>query len=91
MLLDFLNHSSRFSRDATTSKLHNHMLIQSWKHFIIDKIKYYCNTLVLTLFALNVYDVYNVIDRGVELKEKAPTSIWLCHVSAIEIVADGIS
>ena len=50
-----------------------------------------CNTPVLTPFALNVYDVYNVIDRGVELKAKAPPSIWLCHVSAIEIIADGIS
>ena len=26
-----------------------------------------CNTLVLTLFALNVYDVYIVINHGVEL------------------------
>ena len=51
----------------------------------------YCNTLVLTPFALNVDDVYIVIDRGVELKAKAPPSIWLCHVPAIEIVADGIS
>ena len=49
-----------------------------------------CNTPVLTLFALNVYDVYNVIDHGVELKAKDPPSIWLCHVSAIEIIADGI-
>ena len=34
-----------------------------------------CNTLVLTPFALNVYDVYIVINRGVELKAKAPPSI----------------
>ena len=50
-----------------------------------------CNTPVLTPFVLGVYDVYIVIDHGVELKEKAPPSIWLCHVSAIEIVANGIS
>ena len=34
-----------------------------------------CNTLVLTPFALNVYDVYIVINLGVELKAKAPPSI----------------
>ena len=34
---------------------------------------YICNTLVLTPFALNVYDVYIVINRGVELKAKSPT------------------
>ena len=34
-----------------------------------------CNTLVLTSFALNVYDVYIVIDHGVELKAKYPPSI----------------
>ena len=50
-----------------------------------------CNTPVLTPFALNVHDAYIVINRGVELKAKAPPSIWLCYVSAIEIVADGIS
>ena len=33
-----------------------------------------CNTLVLTPFALNVYDVYIVINHGVELKaKKIPT------------------
>ena len=37
------------------------------------------NTPVLTLFALNVDDVYIVINRGVELKEKAPPLIWLCY------------
>ena len=37
-----------------------------------------------------VCDVYIVINRGVELKAKAPPSIWLCYVSAIEIVVDGI-
>ena len=50
-----------------------------------------CNTPVLTPFALNVYDVYIVINRGVEVKAKAPPSIWLFYVSAIEIVVDGIS
>ena len=45
----------------------------------------------MTPFALGIYDVYIVIDRGVELKAKAPPSIWLCHVLAIEIVVDGIS
>ena len=34
-----------------------------------------CNTPVLTPFALNVYDVYILINRGVEIKEKAPPSI----------------
>ena len=33
------------------------------------------NALVLTPFALNVYDVYIVINHGVELKAKAPSSI----------------
>ena len=38
-----------------------------------------CNTPVLTLFALNVYDVYIVINHGVELKAKAsPWIIVLC-------------
>ena len=49
----------------------------------------WCNTPVLTPFALNVYDVYIVINRGVELKAKSPPSIWLFYVSTIEIVADG--
>ena len=49
------------------------------------------NTPVLTPFALNVYDVYIVINRGVELKAKALPSIWLCYVLAIGIVANGIS
>jgi len=34
-----------------------------------------CNISVLTPFALNVYDVYIVINHGVELKVKAPPSI----------------
>ena len=51
----------------------------------------HCNTLVLAPFALKVHDVYIVINHGVELKEKAPPSIWLCYVSAIGIVDDGIS
>ena len=50
-----------------------------------------CNTLVLTPFALKVYDVYIVINHGAELKEKSPPSIWLCYVSAIGIIADGIT
>ena len=50
-----------------------------------------CNTPVLTPLALNVYYVYIVINHGVELKEKPPPSIWLCYVSVIEIIADGIS
>ena len=37
-----------------------------------------CNTLVLIPLALNIHDVYSTINRGVELKEKAPPSIWLC-------------
>ena len=37
-----------------------------------------CNSPVLTLFALKVHDVYNVINRGEELKEKAPPSFWFC-------------
>ena len=62
-------------------------------HNIIEEITKHniCNTLVLTPFSLNVYDVYIVINHGVELKAKAPPSIWLCYVSAIEIVADGTS
>ena len=42
-------------------------------------------------FALSLHDVYIVINHGVELKAKSPPSIWLCYVSVIEIVADGIS
>ena len=49
-----------------------------------------CNTPVLTLFALNVYDVYIVINRGVELKAKSPPSIWLFYFSVIEVVLNGI-
>ena len=49
-----------------------------------------CNTSVLTPFALNVCDVYILINHGVELKAKSPPSIWLCYVSANEIVTDGI-
>ena len=37
---------------------------------------YSCNTLVLTPFALNVYDVYIAINRGVKLKEKGPPLIY---------------
>ena len=51
----------------------------------------FCNTPVLTPFALNIYDVYIVINRGVELKGKAPPLIWLCYVSAIGIIVGGIS
>ena len=40
---------------------------------------------------LKVHDVYIVINRGVELKEKSPPSIWSCYVSAIGIVANGMS
>ena len=50
-----------------------------------------CHTPVLTPFALKIHDVYIVINRGVELKAKAPPLIWLCYVSVIGIVADGIS
>ena len=45
----------------------------------------------MTPFALKVHDVYIVINNGVELRAKAPPSIWLRYVSAIEIVADGRS
>ena len=51
----------------------------------------WCNTPVLNSFALNVYDVYIVINHGAELKAKAPPSICLCYVSVIGIVVDGIS
>ena len=34
-----------------------------------------CNTPVLTPFALNLYDIYIVINSGVEIKGKAPPSI----------------
>ena len=50
-----------------------------------------CNTPFLNPFALKVHDVYIVINHGEELKEKSPPSIWLCYVSAIGIIADGIS
>ena len=49
------------------------------------------NTPVLTPFSLNIHDVYIVINHGEELKAKSPPLIWLCYVSAIGIVADGIS
>ena len=35
----------------------------------------FCNTSILTPFALNAYDVYIVINHGVELKAKAPPLI----------------
>ena len=35
-----------------------------------------CNTPVLTPFALNVYDVNIVFNRGMELKAKAPPLIY---------------
>ena len=50
-----------------------------------------CNTPVLTPFALNVYDVYIVINCGVELKAKSPTIDLVVLCLVIEIVADGIS
>ena len=50
-----------------------------------------CNTPVLTSFALKLHDVYIVMNRGVEIKAKAPPSIGLCYVSANRIIADGIS
>ena len=43
-----------------------------------------CNTSVLTPFALNVHDVYIVINHGVELKAKAPPSICLCYVRKLK-------
>ena len=49
------------------------------------------NNPVLTPFALKVHDVYIVINHGEELKAKSPPSIWLCYVSSIGIIADGIS
>ena len=50
-----------------------------------------CNTPVLTPFALNVHEVYIVINHGVELKAKSPTIDLVVLCSVIEIVADGIS
>ena len=44
------------------------------------------NTPVLTPFALNAYDVYIVINRGVELKEKSPTMDYHFYVSMIKSV-----
>ena len=35
-----------------------------------------CNTLVLTPFALNIYDLNIVINHGVEMKEKSPPFIY---------------
>ena len=45
-----------------------------------------CNILVLTSLALNVYDVYIVINRSVELKEKIPTMDYRFYVSVIKLV-----
>ena len=42
-------------------------------------------------FLPRLHDVYNVINRGEELKEKAPPSIFVGYVLAMGIVADGIS
>ena len=50
-----------------------------------------CNTPILTPFALNVYDVYIVINCGVKLKAKIPTIDLVVLCSTIEIIADGIS
>ena len=80
-------------------KRRSSLLIIIYKFFLTDEATTFveedlclilCNTPVLTPFALGVYDVYIVIDRGVELKAKAPPLIWLCCVSAIEIIVDGI-
>ena len=49
-----------------------------------------CNTLVLTPFALNVHDVYIVINHGVELKSKSPPLICLCYVLANRIIVYGL-
>ena len=59
------------------------MLLLVYKHNLEIK----CNTLVLTSFALNVYDVYIVINHGVELKAKAPPSIWLCYVWRLKMLS----
>ena len=39
----------------------------------------------------NIYDVYIVINHGMELKGKSPPSICLFYVSAIKIIVDGKS
>ena len=49
-----------------------------------------CNTPVLNPLALKIHDTHIVNNLGVELKAKAPPSIWLCYVSVIRIVIDGI-
>ena len=41
--------------------------------------------------ALSIHDIYIVNNHGVELKAKSPPSIWLCYVSVIRTVTDGIS
>ena len=49
------------------------------------------NTSVLNLLTLKIHDTFIVNNLGAELKAKAPPSIWLCCVSILGMVADGIS
>ena len=56
------------------------------RDFTYNQPKFVCNTPVLTPFALNVYDVYIVINRGVKLKEKIPTMDYRFYVSVIKSV-----
>ena len=56
-----------------------------WKQgLLVNPAK--CNTPILTPFALNVYDVYMVINCGVELKEKIPTMDYRFYVLTIKSV-----
>ena len=49
------------------------------------------NTPVLTSLALKIHDTHIVNNLGVELKAKSPPLIWLCCVSILGMVTDGIS
>ena len=49
-----------------------------------------CNILVLSLFALNIYDANIVINHGVEIKAKSPPLIFRFMFRRLKIDADGI-
>ena len=72
-------HNSKGSVPLTTSSFKN-LGKYPWYVRLLDiectrDPRVVCNTSVLTAFALNVYDVYIVINHGVELKAKASPSI----------------
>ena len=61
--------------ELVNSVLENYFIELEPGNYQDEEANSICNTSVMTSFALNVYDVYIVINHGVELKEKRPPSI----------------